>query len=439
MLDQVLATFTEGVVIYLGLPLLLKLCQSIFGSISPEFDLHVAKCALLKRHSTKKVFEDNAETQDSLVCDVQGYTKLQSESSPSIAHGQGCHGFTMNDKNKLQCVFYWSHCMMNKTKSDKGQKEDHAPLFIHDVDGSAFVNFSVQHNTLKGLCYDLDEDDTFAADGIQVSCGWRMMSDAVTMMETSECCESREDMADVGSNMLSLEMFPDDTCDLDEICISDCVYNRKGQLVGMYICFNVAHSDTSSVTSSKDSTCNMVDSDCEDFIVFENSDSDDDQLCPRVDFVCDTCELNEETCMNPTVLTSNTFYNEADGMGDFDAKVDSCVLDILKPNLQCNYDNLILKTNRLRETSRSNNNNHVSVSTSGKTMCKEEMKKKVHFKPDDQLATIHHLIVWNFAYRQARKGTWRADALDRLRFQRKVVELDKILTPILMAKKGQIK
>lgn len=54
------------------------------------------------------------------------------------------------------------------------------------------------------------------------------MSDVVIMMEILECCESREDMVDVGFNMFLLEMFLDDTCDLDEICISDCVYNRKG-------------------------------------------------------------------------------------------------------------------------------------------------------------------------------------------------------------------
>ena len=44
------------------------------------------------------------------------------------------------------------------------------------------------------------------------------------------------------------------------------------------------------------------------------------------------------------------------------------------------------------------------------------------------------MFVWNFAYKQARKGTWEADALDRLRFQKRVKELDQILTPVLLAK-----
>lgn len=56
--------------------------------------------------------------------------------------------------------------MMNKIKLDKGQKEDYVLLFIYDVDGSVFVNFFVQYNTLKGFCYDLDEDDIFVVDGI---------------------------------------------------------------------------------------------------------------------------------------------------------------------------------------------------------------------------------------------------------------------------------
>lgn len=37
--------------------------------------------------------------------------------------------------------------------------------------------------------------------------------------------------------------------------------------------------------------------------------------------------------MNLIVLIFNIFYNEVDGMGDFDVKVDFCVLDILKFNL----------------------------------------------------------------------------------------------------------
>lgn len=44
----------------------------------------------------------------------------------------------------------------------------------------------------------------------------------------------------------------------------------------MYICFNVVYFDILSVIFLKDFICNMVDLDCEDFIVFENFDFDDD-------------------------------------------------------------------------------------------------------------------------------------------------------------------
>lgn len=55
------------------------------------------------------------------------------------------------------------------------------------------------------------------------------------------------------------------------------------------------------------------------------------------------------------------------------------------------------------------------------------------------LLVVHPMIVWSFAYRQARKGTWEVDALDRLRFQKRIEEVDEILTPVLLAKIEEVK
>ena len=58
-------------------------------------------------------------------------------------------------------------------------------------------------------------------------------------------------------------------------------------------------------------------------------------------------------------------------------------------------------------------------------------ERKVRFKED---VVIHHMIHWNFAYREARKGTWKKDAADRCRFLRRIQELELTLGPYLHGK-----
>jgi len=45
--------------------------------------------------------------------------------------------------------------------------------------------------------------------------------------------------------------------------------------------------------------------------------------------------------------------------------------------------------------------------------------------------TIHHMMVWSYAYKQARKGEWEMYARDRARFRRRIDEAHKSLSPIL--------
>lgn len=50
---------------------------------------------------------------------------------------------------------------------------------------------------------------------------------------------------------------------------------------------------------------------------------------------------------------------------------------------------------------------------------------------------VHEIRAWKFAYSEARKGKWEQLGRDRLRFEKRINELSRILTPILAAKHRQ--
>jgi len=52
------------------------------------------------------------------------------------------------------------------------------------------------------------------------------------------------------------------------------------------------------------------------------------------------------------------------------------------------------------------------------------MSKHVSFNLEPQ---IHIMYTWDYAYRTARKGDWKSYYLDRLRFQKRIDDLSKIL------------
>uniref|UniRef100_A0A182WMK0 PP1c_bdg domain-containing protein n=1 Tax=Anopheles minimus TaxID=112268 RepID=A0A182WMK0_9DIPT len=56
----------------------------------------------------------------------------------------------------------------------------------------------------------------------------------------------------------------------------------------------------------------------------------------------------------------------------------------------------------------------------------DEKKVRFNSKP-----VVHIMRVWNFAYRQARKGDWETTARDNERFQKRIAELEPVLTPAL--------
>lgn len=65
------------------------------------------------------------------------------------------------------------------------------------------------------------------------------------------------------------------------------------------------------------------------------------------------------------------------------------------------------------------------------TQNNEMVKKRVvRFYQSHQ---IQYLYVWGFAYREARKGLWGQVALDRYRFNRRIIGIESIISTILSA------
>ena len=253
--------------------------------------------------------------------------------------------------------------------------------------------------------------------------------------DTSGYLTSNESEPDGYSKVPSLGKISDETqCDVNElnVSVSDCVYNQDGQLVQMFVCFDIEHSDSSSAVSSSDSGCKNCDSDCEDFIVFENSFTEEDHCCARFDLVCSETKPHKETFLKSVVLSSN-LYCEVSVMESFNDNLDLFVQEMLPPNLRYSCEEFILNKKCTKEVEANRTGDFFSRSSTVKT-ASQDKKKKVSFKPDYELTVVHPMIVWSFAYRQARKGTWEVDALDRLRFQKRIKEVDNILTPVLLAK-----
>lgn len=64
--------------------------------------------------------------------------------------------------------------------------------------------------------------------------------------------------------------------------------------------------------------------------------------------------------------------------------------------------------------------------------------KKVTFKPDKELVTIHRIVAWDYAYRSCRRGPWEQMAQDRVRFAKRIEEVGTILEPCLKKLLSQI-
>lgn len=61
----------------------------------------------------------------------------------------------------------------------------------------------------------------------------------------------------------------------------------------------------------------------------------------------------------------------------------------------------------------------------------ERSPVKVHFASDSSLKTVHHMVVWNHAYRAARRGPWEQFVRDRDRFTSRIRQMESVLAPVL--------
>ena len=59
------------------------------------------------------------------------------------------------------------------------------------------------------------------------------------------------------------------------------------------------------------------------------------------------------------------------------------------------------------------------------------MDKKVTFSEHVQ---VNHMVVWKFAYRNARISPWNVAAVDRARFERRIKAVENVINPVLKAK-----
>lgn len=60
---------------------------------------------------------------------------------------------------------------------------------------------------------------------------------------------------------------------------------------------------------------------------------------------------------------------------------------------------------------------------------------KVTFNPDIKISTMD---LWAFAYYEARKSNWQQIVADRNRFQRRINQTGKIISPVLNAEHRKI-
>lgn len=424
-------TFMEGAVC-VGAPYILHLCTNMFSSWVIELDLSFWRSAIVTKLSQEDPATGMIKTDREFRTNLFSCLELQRRNSLSAIHFQRyCHLLSTHPSSITEQMW------CDQSYLSVAKLEYSTQISLESARNSQPVNMCTSpYSELKDIY--LHSKMASSVSGVTeetLQCDLTNVSHNLPK-DTSGYLTSCDTGPEGDSKVPSLVKFSDESqCDINElkISISDCVYNQDGQLVQMFICFDIDHSDTSSAVSSSDSGCKNWDSDCDDFIVFENSPTDEDHCCARFDFVCSKTRPRKETFMKSVVLSSN-LYCKVSVMESFDDELDLFVQEMLQPNLHYSCEELILNKKCTKEVETKKTGDFFSRSSTVKTASKDKRKKRVCFKPDHELVVVHPMIVWSFAYRQARKGTWEVDALDRLRFQRRIEEADKILTPVLLAK-----
>lgn len=413
----------------------LKLTLSPLIFYAGFFKPHIWKCAVSDKVPLEKEPEDQVETKHVLRTEIVGCIKLERDNTSLAALVQGYCGLVSDQICDTQYMLKGSS--RDITKTEKLQIKNSVTLLLHNAKNIRLGTMTLfPYNKLQRLYHHFKQDSVISAEMREKYC-WKFKSMSCCILEDTQL-ENCEIMIEKDFMVHEFEKLPSqrEVSDMNElVSVRDCVYNQKGQLVCMFICFDTVYTDSSSEVSSSSSYHDSWDSDCdsEEFIVFDDSCTDKNDHYGSLDFVCEEGNMCQET-FTPSLPLNSNLYCEVSLMKSFDCKLDSFFQEILHPNFCHSYEEHVVDRNSRKHAQHESNKDLTSTNTSCKTISKQKQKKKVHFKPDNELTTVHSMFVWNFAYKQARKGTWDADALDRLRFQKRVKELDQILTPVLLAK-----
>lgn len=431
-----MVTLMEGAFVCVGFPYVAKLCRNVLDSLLKGPYLPFCRPAVQNKVLHQNTTERMGVTGQVLSTNVLIGLKPQTENYISPLHFQSCWQFYPNHSGTNTLQTFWGSSIGETKLENSTQVMQHRSKNCEEMNMAA-----CQLNRLKDFYGHFRSSSGFPAcleseqhcNPMEIS--HNVMQDDILKKDCNEAQTER------GCSVVSFLMFPDAKCKDDDdkdqldLPVNDCVYNADGQLVRMFICFGTEQSDTSSVALSSDSGCTDWDSDSEDFIIFDNSFTGEGNCCTRIDFVCGQHELPKEG-ETKSVLQSPRMYCEVSVVESVDIKLDFLIQEMVPPNLHYASEKLTSQRESCEETEMKSNKDFISRNIPGQTVSDNKKKKKVCFKPDDELTVTHPMIVWSFAYKQARKGTWETEQLDRLRFQKRIKELDKILTPVLLAKIG---
>ena len=257
----------------------------------------------------------------------------------------------------------------------------------------------------------------------------------------------KESESAFGIHQGDCEVFMEHQCSGSvSLSISDCTFNQSGKLVRMTVSFDEFDSGASCSSSGDDS--NLEDesylSDCEeDFIIFD-SDSDGFHISSNC---VETPSFNLCNSANPNAgehcwetksdveenlaafvrgINEPLYYKTSKGF-----KIGNNNVPVMwsSPNRPCRG-----QENKLQNDSPGLNceTSKVTLNQCQGRQAKTKPTKCVQFKQESELVETHSIIAWDFAYRQARIGPWERVAVDRLRFQKRIQELEIILAPVLL-------
>lgn len=95
------------------------------------------------------------------------------------------------------------------------------------------------------------------------------------------------------------------------------------------------------------------------------------------------------------------------------------------------HSHLLKSTRYFRNNTKSKNQSNIH----NISHCNTKSQKSVRFINEPHIKTMH---VWQFAYIQARKDKWQQAGRDRSRFEKRIDEFERIISPILKKKYEKI-